>query len=222
MSKNVVSRILLNLLRVFHCLVASVLVTSEQNQVPDQIASGLEILKIRKTIFVILVFVGKNMFDIVSVSLSLTVDVFFKVRRIAHQHVHIGSEACKNVQHIPFGELIQTKTGDSFNGHAHTTKRTNINHTNCFAICIANVLHYMEQLVFIRIPVGLFEIQNSDGSEVIYELRRHPYLLLYYVISVIIFDGGNGEHGLIGQVPVCVIENLFISRREFTAVIHHS
>lgn len=69
LSKNVVSRILLNLLRVFHCLVASVLVTSEQNQVPDQIASGLEILKIRKTIFVILVFVGKNMFDIVSVFL---------------------------------------------------------------------------------------------------------------------------------------------------------
>ena len=60
LSKDVVSHVLLDLLGVFHCLIASVLVSGEQDQVSDLIPGGFEILVVGEAVLVVLVLVRKD------------------------------------------------------------------------------------------------------------------------------------------------------------------
>lgn len=127
------------------------------------------------------------MLNIVSVSLTLAVNVLLEMRRIAHQHIHIGSEAREDVKHVTSGEPVQTEPGDSLDGHVHTAECTDIDHADRLTVLIADILHRMKQQILIRVPVNLLEIQDSDGGKVVHELCGHLYFLLYDVVRVVIF-----------------------------------
>lgn len=75
--------------------------------------------------------------------IAYAVNVLLEMRRIAHQHIHIGSEAREDVKHVTSGEPVQTEPGDSLDGHVHTVECTDIDHaepSSALFICLILLL----------------------------------------------------------------------------------
>ena len=125
------------------------------------------------------------------------------------------------MQHVPAGELVPTELGDTLDRDTHASELAHINHSYCLTVHIPDVLHHAEQHGFVRVPVDFPEVHNPDGSEVVYEFRRHPDFLPHDVLWIVIPDGCDGEHGLVCQITICIIKNLFVAFCELAAVFLH-
>ena len=196
LRQHIVPGVLLDFVRVIHCLIAAVLVSGKKNQVTDLVPCILEILIIGKGIFVVLILVREDVLNIVSIALPLPIYILLKVRRIAHPHVDVRCKAGKNMEHIPSRELIQTELCNTLHTNIHLAKRPHEDHTNRLDILVSDSLHHMEEQVFIGVPVDLAEIQNTDRSEVIYELCDHLDLCFHEIVGIVILHSCNNQHGL--------------------------
>lgn len=145
------------------------------------------------------------MLDVVGVALALAVDVFLEVRRIPHLHVHVGGEPGEGVEHVPSGELVQAEPGDTLDGHVHAPQGAYVDHPHRLAVLVPDITHHAEQQVFVCVPVDLLEVHDPDGCEVVHELGGHLDLPLDDVLGVVVPDGSDGEHGLVGQIPVRIV-----------------
>ena len=100
------------------------------------------------------------------------------------------------MEHIPSRELIQTELSNALNADIHLAKCPHEDHANRLDIFVTDSLHHMEEQVFVGVPVDLAEIQNTNRSEVIYELRDHLDLCFHKIIGIVILNSCNNQHGL--------------------------
>ena len=89
LCQNIVTSIALNFLLVFLVLVASILISGENQQIANMLPPGLEFVSVCEVVRIIIKAIRENVLDVVSVSLGLPIHIYIKHGRIAHANVDI-------------------------------------------------------------------------------------------------------------------------------------
>ena len=218
LRQNIVTRIADNLILILFILITPILIAGENQQVANMLPPCLKLLRISKIVSIVIKAIRKDMLDIISVSLGLSIHIDIEQGWVSHAHVDIRCESRKEMKHVAACELVQAETGNAVDRDIQLLQFTHQYFADRAAILIPNVTQNAEEHMFVGVPVDLPIVEDSDRSEVIYEPGNHPDLLGDGFFRIVIANSRDDQHHLIVQVAVGIIEYFFVARSKLFPV----